>query len=89
MFNAVRQLGGAVGVAILTTAIVLVGPVHRVAGHPAVNLTAYRVAFLTAAIALSALACSLSIHDSDVASTLPGRRGQQAPESDQVSREAA
>ena len=30
MFNAVRQLGGAVGVAVLTTAIVLVGPVHLV-----------------------------------------------------------
>ena len=42
MFNAVRQLGGAVGVAVLTTAIVSVGPVHLVAGHEVANLIAYR-----------------------------------------------
>ena len=42
MFNAVLQLG----VAVLTTAIVLVGSVHLVAGHPVANLTAYRAAFL-------------------------------------------
>ena len=46
MFNAVRQLGGAIGVAVLTTAIVLIGPVHLVGGHEVANLTAYRVAFL-------------------------------------------
>jgi len=78
MFNAVRQLGGAIGVAVLTTVIVLVGPVHVVAGHPVANLTAYRVAFLVAAaIALCGVACSLSIRDEDAASTMPGRRGQQ------------
>jgi EmrB/QacA subfamily drug resistance transporter len=78
MFNAVRQLGGAVGVAVLTTVIVLVGPVHLVAGHPVANLTAYRIAFLVAAaIALSGVAWSLSIRDEDAASTIPGRRGQQ------------
>jgi EmrB/QacA subfamily drug resistance transporter len=78
MFNAVRQLGGAVGVALLTTAIVLVGPVHLVAGHPAANLTAYRAAFLAAAvIALSAVTCSLSIRDADAASTIPRRVGQR------------
>ena len=49
MFNAVRQLGGAIGVAVLTTAIVAVGPVHIVGGHPVANLTAYRVAFAVAA----------------------------------------
>jgi EmrB/QacA subfamily drug resistance transporter len=74
MFNAIRQLGGAVGVAVLTTAIVLVGPVHLVAGHPVANLDAYRAAFLAAAaICLCALACSLSIRDADAASTRPGR----------------
>ena len=61
MFNAVRQLGGAMGVAVLTTAIVPVGPVHLVAGHEVANLTAYRVAFLlAAAICLCGVACSLS-----------------------------
>src|SRR4029077_2725391 len=37
MFNAVRQLGGAVGVAVLTTVIVLVGRDHVVAGHEVAN----------------------------------------------------
>jgi EmrB/QacA subfamily drug resistance transporter len=78
MFNAIRQLGGAVGVAVLTTVIVLVGPLHLVAGHEVANLAAYRAAFLAAAaIALSGLACSLSIRDADAASTMPGRRGKQ------------
>ena len=79
MFNAIRQLGGAVGVAVLTTAIVLVGPVHRVAGHQVANLTAYRAAFLAAAaICLCAVAFSLSIRDADAASTIPGRSGPHA-----------
>jgi EmrB/QacA subfamily drug resistance transporter len=76
LFNAVRQFGGAVGVAVLTTAIVLVGPMHVVDGHLAANLTAYRVAFLVAAaVALLAVPCALSIRDSDAARTIPGRRG--------------
>lgn len=79
MFNAIRQLGGAVGVAVLTTAIVLVGPVHRVAGHQTANLTAYRAAFLAAAaICLCAVAFSLSIRDADAASTIPGQSGPHA-----------
>jgi EmrB/QacA subfamily drug resistance transporter len=78
MFNAVRQLGGAIGVAVLTTAIVLVGPVHLVAGHPVANLDAYRVAFLAAAaICLCAVPFSLSIRDADAAATIPARRGRQ------------
>jgi EmrB/QacA subfamily drug resistance transporter len=78
MFNAVRQLGGAIGVAVLTTAIVLVGPVHLVAGRQVANLTAYRVAFaVAAAICLCAVACSLSIRDADAASTIPARHGQR------------
>ena len=90
MFNAIRQLGGAIGVAVLTTVIVLVGPVHLVAGHPVANLTAYRVAFLAAAaICLCALACSLSIRDADAASTIPGRSGPQAAGSRPASATAA
>jgi hypothetical protein len=81
MFNAVRQLGGAVGVAVLTTVIVLARPVHLVAGHEVANLTAYRVAFLTAAaICLCAVACSLSIRDADAVSTIPWRRGREEGE---------
>jgi len=45
MFNAVRQLGGAVGVAAFTTVVVAVGAVH-VVGHRAVaDLTSYHAAF--------------------------------------------
>jgi len=77
MFNAIRQLGGAIGVAVLTTVIVFVGPVHLVAGHAVPNLTAYRVAFLVAAaIALSGVASSLSIRDADAAATIPARRSR-------------
>ena len=79
MFSAIRQLGGAVGVAVLTTVIVLIGPVHMVGGHEVANLTAYRVAFLAAAaICLCGVACSLSIHDADAAGTIPGRGGPKA-----------
>ena len=78
MFNAVRQLGGAIGVAVLTTVIVAIGPVHLVGGHEAANLTAYRAAFLAAAaICVCALSCSLSIRDADAASTIPARRGRR------------
>ena len=84
MFNAIRQLGGAIGVALLTTIIVAVGPVHLVAGHPVANLNAYRAAFLAAAaICLCGVACSLAIHDADAAATMPGRRQpdlERAPE---------
>jgi EmrB/QacA subfamily drug resistance transporter len=75
MFNTMRQLGGAIGVALLTTAIVIVGPTHLVAGHVAANLTAYRVAFLVAAgIALLGIPAALSIKDADAADTRPAAR---------------
>jgi EmrB/QacA subfamily drug resistance transporter len=81
MFNAIRQLGGAIGVALLTSVIVAVGPVRVVAGHPAANLTAYRVAFLAAAaICLCAVAFSLSIRDADAANTIPARRSRSVPQ---------
>jgi EmrB/QacA subfamily drug resistance transporter len=75
MFNAVRQLGGAIGVALLTTVVVLVGATHRVAGHEVANLTAYRITFLVAAAAaLAGVIPALSIRDSDAAATMPARR---------------
>ena len=89
MFNAVRQLGGAVGVAVLTTVIVLIGPVHLVAGHEVANLTAYRIAFLiAAAICLCGVPWSLSIRDADAASTIP-RRGRERDEPSPASASAA
>jgi hypothetical protein len=75
MFNAARQVGGAIGVALLTTAIVAIGTTHLVAGHQVANLTAYRIAFLVAAaFYLAGIASALSIHDEDAAATIPGRR---------------
>jgi EmrB/QacA subfamily drug resistance transporter len=77
MFNAVRQLGGAVGVALLTTVIVLIGAVHQVAGREVANLAAYRITFLVAGvIALAAVPAALSIRDADAAATIPARRGR-------------
>ena len=75
LFNAVRQLGGAVGVALLTTAIVLVGPTHLVGGHVVAQFLAYRVAFLVAAaFSLCATVGSLAIRDSEAAQTMVRRR---------------
>jgi EmrB/QacA subfamily drug resistance transporter len=82
MFNAIRQLGGAIGVALLTTVIVAVGATHLVSGHEVANLAAYRVTFLVAAaVCLTAVPCALSIHDADAAATIRarGRRGQPPP----------
>jgi MFS family permease len=75
MFNAARQVGGAIGVALLTTAIVLIGPTRILAGHQVANLTAYRITFLVAAaFCLTAIASALTIHDGDAAATIPSRR---------------
>ncbi|MDT4985327.1 MAG: hypothetical protein QOF95_2817 [Pseudonocardiales bacterium] len=78
MFNAVRQLGGAIGVAVLTTAIVLSGHGAGAAG-PAGSLTPYRVAFLVAAgLALLGAVVALSVRDADAANTMPSRRARNA-----------
>jgi EmrB/QacA subfamily drug resistance transporter len=77
MFNAVRQLGGAIGVAVLTTAIVLAGN-SRTAGADG-SLTPYRVAFLVAAgVALLGAAAALTVRDADAANTMPGRGPRKA-----------
>ncbi len=79
MFNAMRQLGGALGVALLTTAIVIVGPTQEVAGHVSPNLAAYRVAFVAAAlIALAGVGPALTINDAEAAHTIPVRRWRRA-----------
>jgi len=79
MFNVIRQLGSAVGVAVFTTAIVAVGATRIVAGRVAPNLAAYHAAFLVAA-ALAAVGAvvALTIHDADAASTMVRRSVRKA-----------
>ena len=79
LFNSQRQLGSAIGVAMLASVLALVGTEHVVGGHPASDLTGYHVAFVVAACVafLGGLTAALSIHDSDAAATMvrhPRRR---------------
>lgn len=80
LFNVVRQLGSAVGVAVFTSVIVAVGATRNVAGRAVPDLTAYHAAFLAAAgVAIAAAAIALTIHDSDAAATMI-RRGRRTAE---------
>jgi EmrB/QacA subfamily drug resistance transporter len=75
MFNALRQLGSAVGVALLSTVLAEIGPVRVVDGRPTPYLPAYHAAFLTAAaVALVAAVCALTVSDADAAATMVRRR---------------
>jgi EmrB/QacA subfamily drug resistance transporter len=79
MFNVMRQLGGAVGVAVFTTAIVAVGITKVVAGRVTPDLIAYHVAFLIAAgLSIVAAIVALTINDADAASTMVRRRARKA-----------
>jgi EmrB/QacA subfamily drug resistance transporter len=82
MFNAGRQLGGAVGVAVLSTVISAIGVVHLVGRAVQPYAHAYHVAFLVAAaIALVGIACAWPIDDADAAPTMrpPTRPREQQP----------
>jgi EmrB/QacA subfamily drug resistance transporter len=70
LFNAQRQLGSAVGVAVLSSVLAAVGATHQLAGRAAPNLTAYHAAFLTASgLAVLGAVVALSIHDADAEKT--------------------
>lgn len=74
LFNAQRQLGGAVGVAVLTTVITAVRPVHLIAGRQTTSLSAYHVGFAVAAgMALLAGVAALTVNDHDAASMIVRR----------------
>lgn len=71
LFNSQRQLGSALGVALMTTVLGAVGTTHLVDGHPAANLAAYHAAFLVAAgVALVGALAALTIRDADAAATM-------------------
>lgn len=77
VFNALRQLGGAIGVAILSTIIAEMGPLERVGGRVVPNLTAYHVTFLVAAgIAVLAGIAAQRVDDSAAAHTMVRRNRQ-------------
>jgi EmrB/QacA subfamily drug resistance transporter len=72
IYNAQRQLGAALGVAIIGSVLSFVGPVYRTStGTVLPNLTAYHVAFLaSAALALIGACIALTVHDRDAAATM-------------------
>jgi EmrB/QacA subfamily drug resistance transporter len=73
--SAQRQLGSALGVAVLSSVLGIVGPTYQNAtGATVPNVTAYHAAFFAAsALALIAAAISLTIHDRDAAATMRRR----------------
>lgn len=74
LFNVTRQLGGAVGVAVLTTVLSGVGTGGVAPGHVASHLSAFHAAFLTAgALALVGILAASTVHDEDAASTITRR----------------
>ncbi len=74
IFNAGRQLGGAFGVAVLSTVISAIGVVHRVGGAERPDAAAYHAAFLAAAgIALVGALWASAIKDADAAPTMRAR----------------
>jgi EmrB/QacA subfamily drug resistance transporter len=78
IFNTARQLGGAIGIAILTTVVAAVGPLRTTARGLVPNLGAYHASFLAAAgIALLAVVAALTVNDKDAAATMV-RRGRLA-----------
>ena len=78
LFNAQRQLGSAVGVALLSSVVAAVGPVHVVNGKESANLVAYHAAFVVAAgLAMLGAIVALTIRDSEAHQTMV-RRGRLA-----------
>jgi MFS family permease len=89
LFNSGRQLGSALGVAIVSTVLAAVGTTTVVGGHPQPNLAAYHAAFLTgAAVALIGAGVALTIHDADAAATMV-RRGTRRSRSETTPAEVA
>lgn len=79
LFNVGKQLGGAIGVALLTTVVAAGGTVGGGAGHATVNLAAFHDGFLAAAVvAVLAIAVALAVRDADAAVTMAPPRHRNA-----------
>ncbi|HET9732965.1 MAG TPA: DHA2 family efflux MFS transporter permease subunit [Acidimicrobiales bacterium] len=76
LFNANRQLGGAVGVALLSTVLAAVGPTRHLAAHIVPHVAAYRWAFAAAAAVavVGSVTALFTVSDADAASTMVRRR---------------
>ena len=77
IFNAQRQVGGAVGVALLTAVITALHPVRTVAGRATANLPAFHHGLLVwAGVDFGGAAAALRVRVADAAPTMirPGRR---------------
>jgi Na+/melibiose symporter-like transporter len=81
LFNAQRQLGSAMGVALLGTVLASIGTVTTGAdGTPTANLAAYHAAFLVAAgLAAAAAVLALFISDRDAAPTMARTPAAERP----------
>ncbi|GAA0616705.1 MDR family MFS transporter [Kutzneria viridogrisea] len=76
LFNTVRQLGSAIGVALLSAVVTVFGPVPDSDS----GLIAYHAGFFTAAaLALLAAAAALTVRDVDAAATLRQPTGESRP----------
>ncbi len=79
VFNACRQLGGAVGVALVTT-VMAEGPTRHVGSTVVPALGAYRYGFVASAIvAVLGAAIALTVSDVDAAPTMVRRARSSAP----------
>ncbi len=76
LFNADRQLGGAVGVALLSTVLAAIGPTRQVGAHLVAHVAAYRGAFLAAAAValMGSVTALLTVRDAEAAATMVRRR---------------
>jgi MFS family permease len=79
LFNVGRRLGGAIGVAVSTTVIVLVSAPAHAPGGSGIDPLAYRTAFLVAAaINLLGLWSARAVRDHDAANTIPRPRPKKS-----------
>jgi len=85
LYNAIRQIGSALGVAVMGTVLAVVGTTRHSSSGVHANLGAYHAAFYVGAgLLFCGLALVLSIRDRDAASTMAARRPEPTAELEPV-----